>query len=179
MFTVVFIQLKIEQEEADITTNAEYVVILRWQDGVNHDVDLWVRDPNNNMLFFKTKEIGIMHLDRDDLGTINDSIYSDGQLITVKTNQEIATIRGFIPGEWVINAHFYRVSKEEKDEMVARCNVTLTKLNPKARLILSENFTLTDYWQEKTVARISMTANGNILSTSNLPKSLVSKKIMR
>ena len=49
-----------------------------------------------------------MHLDRDDLGDKNDKIYlPDGSMIKVPQNQELLTIRGIVPGEYVLNIHMY------------------------------------------------------------------------
>jgi len=161
MFMVSVIVMRIENQKSNIKTKAEFTIILTWQDGINHDVDLWVRDPQKNVISFKSKENGITHLDRDDLGMTKDYFIKDGRTIYVMTNQEIATIRGFMAGEWVISSHFYRVS--ESEEHVARCRVQITKLNPTATIILDKPFVLDRRWQEKTLARLMMSQSGNIM----------------
>jgi hypothetical protein len=177
MFAVAIIQIKIESKETDIETHAEYVIVLTWQDSINHDVDIWVRDPQENLLFFRSKEVGIMHLDRDDLGNTNDKYYENGEEKIVPANQEIVTIRGFVSGEWIINSHFYRVSPDASAEKVAKCNLVVTKLNPKAKVILNRNFVLDTYWQEKTVTRFLMSSNGDVWLQEPLPIEFVSSEI--
>lgn len=169
-----------KQKAADIKTKAEFVVVLTWQDKVDHDVDLWIRDPNGNVMFFRAKQVGVMHLDRDDLGNKDDTHVENGVVHIVPYNQEIATIRGLIEGEWVINTHFYRVSNDIGFDRSAHCNLTVTKLNPIAKIVLSESFVLTESWEEKTIARLVMTPAGDILSiVKDFPAKLVQSRVTR
>lgn len=173
MFVVSVLSMQIQQQTSDIKTQAEFVVILTWQEKADLDVDLWIRDPQENIMFFRATEVGIMHLDRDDLGNTNDTYVRDGITQISATNQEIATIRGFLPGEWIINVHLYRVGKGVTDP-VAHCNVIITKLNPVANVVINQKFDLQNYWDEKTIARIIMDSTGDILNIEeNLPVSLV------
>jgi len=170
LFTLSFMMIKIKAEENEIKKpKAEFLITLTWQQGVNHDVDLWIRDPNGTLTFFRELENGITHLDRDDLGSINDK-YMDGYGIErlIPINQEIATIRGFLAGEWIINIHYYRMGEYEQ-EKEANCQIIMTKLNPKSKIILTQNLTLTEQWEEKTAARIMMDGNGEIIAIENNP----------
>jgi hypothetical protein len=49
-----------------------------------------------------------MYLDKDDLGFANDIVKNvNGTVTKVNINREVVTIRGIIPGEYIINAHYY------------------------------------------------------------------------
>ena len=51
-----------------------------------------------NYAGFKSKDVGLMSLNRDDLGTSNDTVYDpDGKRIVVFRNEELIPIRGIIP----------------------------------------------------------------------------------
>jgi hypothetical protein len=53
-----------------------------------------------------------MYLDKDDLGYANDIVKNvDGTITKVNINREVVTIRGIIPGEYIINAHYYSSRK--------------------------------------------------------------------
>ena len=162
LFTVAVIQFNIKSKEAEIKKpNAEFLIVLTWQGNINQDVDLWIRDPNGTLTFFKALENGITHLDRDDLGHINDKYTDrDGVEHIIPINQEIGTIRGFLTGEWVINVHLYKCDKQKKP---ANCQITMTKLNPKSSIVFSRDLTLTNYWEEQTVAVVMMDGNGKII----------------
>jgi hypothetical protein len=55
-----------------------------------------------------------MHLDKDDLGYVNDIVYNaNGKITRVNINREVVTIRGIIPGEYLINAHYYSSRQTE------------------------------------------------------------------
>ena len=83
MFMVSVIVMKQGNQKTNVKTKAEFTIILTWQDGVNHDVDLWVRDPQKNVTSFKSKENGVTHLDRDDFGMTNDYYVENGEKIYI------------------------------------------------------------------------------------------------
>jgi len=176
LFAVAVLQIKEESQKKDIKTYAEYIIALTWQERIDHDVDIWVRDPQENLLFFRSKEVGIMHLDRDDLGNMNDTYEEGGEVKIAPTNQEIVTIRGYMSGEWIINTHFYRVGKNDPDK-IARCKITITKLNPSAQIVLNKYFVLEGYWQEKTIARFLMTQQGEFFLQETIPINFVTSKL--
>ena len=158
--------------EANITTKAEFIVTLTWDKESSDDVDLWIEDPMGTTLFFRNRDVGLMHLDRDDLGNTNDEIVTiDGKRISVQINQEIGTIRGFIPGEWVVNVHMYskRTSKETNVE------VKIEKLNPRVEIIAFKKLVMTEKNEEVTISRFVMSEGGSILDINNIQKPLAGK----
>ena len=48
---------KPNESEQDITTKAEFVIQMEWDSERNIDVDIWVKDSNNNRLWSKLKKI--------------------------------------------------------------------------------------------------------------------------
>lgn len=179
MFAISFMLIAPILDAADIKKpKAEYLITMTWPDNNKDDVDIWIEDPVGNVLYYQNKESGIMHLDRDDLGWKKDIIVlRDGTIIRYIHNQEIVTIRGFIPGEWVVNVHMFKKwdIDTDIDQNVGdptEVEVKITKLNPKAEIVFIKRIILDTKWQEETVARFTMTANGNILLWSDLPKKL-------
>lgn len=170
LFFIAFMMIEPESNETQIRTKAEYVVTVTWEHDSPDDVDVWVRDPTGNLLYFKKKEIGLMHLDRDDLGDANDSyILSDGTVISYDYNQEIVTIRGIIPGEWVLNIHMYSKKTKKPTDVVVR----MDKLNPSVKTIVNQMYTLEKKWDQITVLRFTLDSKGEIISRSKLPVDLV------
>ena len=116
-----------------------------------------------------------MHLDRDDLGTLNDTQHVPGiGMVNYPYNREITTIRGIMPGEYVFNIHLYR--KVSKDSSIP-VTVILEKLNPQVKLLYSKVITLADYWEEKTVIRFVLDTDGEIEESFFIYKPLVEKVI--
>jgi hypothetical protein len=127
LFIIAFLSINPKNKDADIKTKAEFVITVTWNVNSKDDVDTWLQDPAGNVLHFRQKDIGLAHLDRDDLGIINDSItLKDGRIIEYPHNQELTTIRGFVGGEWVLNVHMY--NKRDPDPTLVE--IRMDKLNP-------------------------------------------------
>ena len=168
LFTVAFLLIKPMDELAK--PKAEFIVTVTWDENRTSDVDTWLQDPAGNIAHFRQKDVGLMHLDRDDLGTINDTItLPDGQRITIPVNQEITSIRGFIPGEWVLNVHLYN----DRGEGPIAVTIRIDKLNPSVRTVFRKTVKLKHKWDEITVTRFTMASDGNILEWTDLPKKLI------
>jgi len=163
----------IQKNKADIETKAEFVAIVTWTPDYNNDVDIWIEDPAENILWYHQREIGVMHLDRDDRGSVDD-IYEtrNNEIIAIEINQEIATIRGIIPGEWIINIHMYRMSIPEPTDVT----VKIIKLHPTANTVLEKKYVMTRYWEEITVCRMMINSDGKVFDIDDTPKNLVKSK---
>ena len=170
LFTIAILLINPSKKNADIKTKAEFVITITWIERCDSDVDVWLEDPAGKLVHFRQKEVGLMHLDRDDLGTANDVIYINGQKIEFIYNQEMITIRGFIPGEWVLNLHLY--NKNSWAEQV-KVSVRIDKLNPSSVTIFNKEIGLDTTGDEKTVTRFHMTAGGDILKWDDTPKQLI------
>lgn len=170
LFLISFLLIQPILKKAEVHTQAEFIITVTWPLDNPDDVDTWLEDPLGNIIYFQNKEAGLSHLDRDDLGHLNDVIMlADGSVIKYPYNQELLTIRGFIGGEWTLNVHMYA----KRDEKPTAVMVTVDKLNPKLETILAKEITLEVRGDEVTVARFEMGSSGDILSLNDLPKNLI------
>jgi len=170
LFLISFLMIQPILKKAEVHTQAEFIITVTWALDNSDDVDVWLEDPLGNMVWFRNKEAGLSHLDRDDLGSSNDTIYlADGSVIKYPYNQEILTIRGFIGGEWTLNVHMY--AKREKEITIA--HVTMDKLNPTLKPVFIKDIPLEVRGDEVTVSRFEMGSNGDILALNDMPKGLI------
>ena len=170
LFIISFLLINPSLKKADIKTKAEFMITVTWSDNSRDDVDTWLQDPAGNVVHFRQRDIGMAHLDRDDLGAVNDTIkLKDGRTIKYAHNQELTTIRGFITGEWVLNVHMYK----KRDPFPTPVEVRIDKLNPKVQTILYKKIVMNQTWEEVTVARFVMTSQGDIIDWDDLPKNLL------
>lgn len=143
----------------------EFIITVSWDDENKDDIDTWCRDPEGNIASFRQKEIGVMHLDRDDMGLTNDKIVlATGDVIEVKTNREVLTIRGIHPGEFIVNLHLYNKRNTEPTEV----KVDVMKLNP-YYTIATKTVTLHKQGEELTVIRFTVGADGDVSDISDIP----------
>ncbi len=137
-----------------IDPKAEYIITIGWPDNNPDDIDTWVEDPSGNVIWFRNREAGLIHLDRDDRGIVNDTIVINGTEIQNPLNQEVVTIRGVVPGEYVINLHYYAV-------------------NPALEIVYYGDTVLDEKGDEKTAVRFVIDKSGRVDQISHIFKSLV------
>jgi hypothetical protein len=169
MFILAFLLINPIAKSGAIDSKAEFLITLSWPDGREEDVDLYVEDPAGDLVWFRSREAGLMHLDRDDLGQRNDTIQIAGRVVSNPLNQEIVSIRGIVPGEYVVNLHLYRAAGEQP----VPATVKIEKLNPKVELVFFGPLTLSAQGEEQTAARFSIGADGRVRDVNQLPKQLV------
>ena len=175
LFIIAFLLISPVKKKKEIEQKAEYVITITWPGTMSDDIDSWLEDPMEKVMYFREKEVGLMHLDRDDLGKMNDQQFVPGVgMVNYPYNREITTIRGIMPGEYVFNIHLYR--KEHRDSSVP-VTVILEKLNPQVKLLYSKVITLSDYWEEKTVIRFVLDVDGEITESFFMYKPLVEQVI--
>ena len=166
MFILALLLINPVPKKSEIERKAEYIVTLEWDDKSHDDIDIWIEDPVNNILSFRNKAAGLMHLDKDDLGQINDVIYlPDGTRQVIELNREVVTFRGWIKGEYVVNVHLYTKRNDEK----ASVKVTMLRINP-YRLLWEENVSLTHQGQELTIRRFTLNQKGDMIKTNTIEK---------
>ena len=170
-FILSFILINPEQEDKNVDVNAEYIVYVSWPKELLDDVDVHIQDPSGNILNFSNRDIGLMHLDRDDLGGSNDRVVTNNGTIRYNENREVVTIRGFVPGEYIINIHMYRKDGSEPVPVT----VKIDKLNP-FKSVAEEVVTLDHFGQEETVCRMIVDSKGNVLEVNYVPKSLTGSR---
>ena len=151
------IQIHPPAKKSEIERKAEFLIILEWDERSAADIDLWVMDPQENIVWFQQKTGGFLHLDKDDLGHRNDKIIIDGKEKIIYLNREVVTIRGIVPGEYITNVHAYRKFKNTPVNGYVR----LLKLNPYVEYA-TEYFILKDVGDEVTVFRFEVDNDGYV-----------------
>jgi uncharacterized protein YfaP (DUF2135 family) len=152
-----------------INPKAEYIITVSWPDNNPDDLDLWVEDPNGNVVWFRNREAGLIHLDRDDRGIANDTITVNGVEIQNPLNQEVVTVRGVVPGEYVVNVHYYAT----ETQLPITATVKVAKVNPTLEIVYYGESTLAEKGDEETAVRFVIGNNGQVEQVSRLAKSIV------
>ena len=168
LFIVSFLLINPIAKRADIEVKAEFLITAFWPDNLEDDVDIYVEDPAGNLVWFKSREPGLMHLDRDDLGKRNDEVVTAAGTILFPENREIVTLRGIVPGEYVVNVHCY--FKVAADPVPV--TIQIDKINPYS-VVLRETVDLANKGEEITVTRFSVNSKGEVTNVNKLPKRLV------
>lgn len=175
LFIIAFLLIKPEAKKEDFNRRAEFVIVMEWDNDASGDIDLYVQDPTNKQVSFRHRNLNFMHLDKDDLGAINDTVMNaDGSKSTVSINREVVTIRGIIKGEYIINGHYYserrhRLINDSGVSPPVTVRVELHKVNPYTILWVGEKMFI-DRGQEETFVRFRLDKDGKVLSPFTFEK---------
>jgi hypothetical protein len=145
---------------SDAPAPGNVVVEITWPDDMNADVDLWVQAPGDIPVGYSNKGGAIFNLLRDDLGKTMD---------LSSINHESAYTRGMRGGEYVVNAHAYRIDPNKPPpfsvEVVISTKTTtngVTRMNP----VLFTQAQIRYQGQELTLVRFELTDEGILVQGS-------------
>lgn len=149
------------------TTSSEregmYIVEITWNDGIDADVDLWVKAPNNERSGFFSRDISTMSLLRDDLGNRNDYIKDEtGKEVVNPINREEVTIRTPLPGKYIANIHYFRSPSDGKAELSVKAKLKKIK---DGSVILEREMKLNSQGQELTLFTFTLNSQREIEET--------------
>jgi hypothetical protein len=158
-------------KEEHLKNASLYLIKMSWSGDSDDDVDLYVRDPDRHLVFFRRMQAGLLSLDRDDTGRgSNTVILPDGRKVMSAWNEERVTIRGIIEGEYIVNVHMYRKGSIPPTKV----EVTLYKTDSSEDIMVHQKVvTFSAERQEETAFRFRLTKDGNVVDINELPKSFV------
>ena len=173
MFVAAFTLISDPSNKGKIDSKAEVLITVRWADRHPDDVDTLVEGPKGQLVWYHNRDSGLMHLDRDDRGLFADRIVLDGREVSNPINQETVTVRALQPGEYVVNLLHYQSNYSEPLPVT----VKVEKLNPTVSLVFYGTRQLTGMGDEQTAVRFTIGADGEVASTSELPKPLLTRAV--
>ena len=170
MFFISFALIQSPQDGGNIESKAEFIISAEWEDYHPDDIDLVVEDPRGNIVYCQKQQAGLMHLDRDDRGTLADRIVIDGVELENPSNQEVVTIRGFMAGEYVVNLLYYK----SNFVIPLKVKVKIEKINPKLEVVFFGDYFLKKTGEEITAVRFLLDNKGNVVDLNQLQKPIIS-----
>jgi hypothetical protein len=139
-----------------VSSPGNVIVEIRWPDGHDADVDLWVQAPGDVPVGYSNKGGAIFNLLRDDLGRVGDP---------TNQNYEISFSRGLPPGEYTANVHLYRNPSGQPVDVTMAVSVK-ANVQSSARPLLSTKMTLRREGEELTGFRFTLDQDGRLQAGS-------------
>jgi hypothetical protein len=170
LLLVVYTLIATPAKTPSIDTFGQYAVEVAWPAAQNDDVDTYVQDPAGNLAWFADSDVGLMHLEHDDLGRSSDVLANGRDVAVVNDNEERVVLRGVIPGEVTVNVHAYQ--KVADGPVPVR--VAVYRLRGADRALLRRTVRLAYQGQERTVFRFTLDWAGRLVDHNELEKPLVS-----
>jgi hypothetical protein len=168
LFTA-FLAIAQQKETGKIDSKAEFVISMTWPDNHPDDFDLFVQDPVGNVVWYRRRDIGFMSLERDNRGGANDFMMVGGEKVRSAARQELVSIRGIVAGEYTVNVYHFTA----RDASPVPVTVTVDKLNPRVTAVARQTLDMAGARVEKTAARFTLDAKGDVVSTSTIDRSIL------
>jgi hypothetical protein len=152
-----------DAKEEGLKPSMEFMIRLQWPEEIRSDVDIWIRDPDGKILYYGNRVVDFLSLERDDVGYYSEALLARSGTARMP-GEEIVAIRGFKPGEYVVNAHLYRYRSTPFGGSIPPFEVKLIidKLNPRIKTIYSGTGTFTESREEIHILRFTLTREGEI-----------------
>ena len=147
-------------EEATSEPPGNVIVELEWPNELDTDIDLWVQAPKDRSVGYSNKGNAVLNLLRDDVGSRQD--ISD-------INHEITYSRGVLPGEYIVNLHYYadHTGKGGRLKVPVHVWVSVKKGNRSTpRVIVDRRLTMDRVGDEKTAFRFRLGEKGELVAGS-------------
>ncbi len=166
MWLIAIFHINPEAEVADETIEPPGAVLVNifWKNGLDSDVDLWVKGPKDKRGIGYSNKSGLnFNLLRDDLGNIGD---------ITDLNFENAYTRGISPGEYIINVHMFS-NRSKVWPMTVTVLVTLKSPSTgKVKDIANVEVELHKNGDEITAIRFNIDEDGVVSDVNNIQKPL-------
>ena len=169
LFFIAILFINPKTKAGDVEIKAYFVITVTWKDYSPDDIDVWVENPLGKKLWFRQREVGLLHLDRDDRGMEDDKIKVDNKLVENPLNQEVVTIRGVYPGRYTVNLHYFKSLSDKPVEATVR----IFKLRPDYKVILDDKIILEHKGVEKTAINFTLGLDGQINKVDKIQRQLV------
>lgn len=197
VLTTLVMQLKKVTDEGPLR-KAEYIASITWDDNVDCDVDLWIRDPDGVLVSYTNKNQNMMNLERDDLGFVNDffTISQDvlSNLVAGKPvppmpgkdqfNEETLVFRGIMRGDYVMNVHLYScrvirnnmvIPVKPKQPFALKIHLKIMKINP-YKVVFTKDVEFSYVWEELNLTQFTVDESKNIVLFEDTPVKLIKPK---
>jgi hypothetical protein len=171
LFILSFVLIRPRATPPALRTPGLYAVEIAWRGDVDDDVDLYVRDPQQNVVYFGNPTAGLLHLEHDDLGFPSAST-STGHFVRPRSNEERTVLRGLEPGEFVANVQLYRGGGSQP----IRVRASLWKLIGADKPVATATVVLRQAGEERTAFRFTVTPGGEVTNLNRLPISVLPRE---
>ena len=111
LFVIAFLLINPIAKQGVVDPPVKVMFEISWDDKSYHDIDLYLKGPDNQVVYYANKSNGYITLKRDDLGFQTDTYEVNGKIEIVERNYEITTMSSLPDGYYIVNVHFYARGK--------------------------------------------------------------------
>ena len=146
LFFAAIMLMNPDAKRKDIETKADMMVVMTWPDNSPHDIDVWIKTPENDIIGYPHRENSYLHLERDDTGASSNFIPNGEAKVEISARREVITFRGKANGRYVVNVNFYSAKDkmgniQYKDVDPVPVHIELIQINPSYKILTKKDVT--------------------------------------
>ena len=173
LFFIAYVLINPIAKQGIITPPDKIIIEARWTKASIADIDLWMMDPAQHILSFQNKTIPGAHLEKDDLGASNDTVWVNGKKVTNPNNNEVIHIQTLQPGTYYVSVHMYNNRTEKGPHKVT---VKIRSLDP-YRTLVEKEVILKKYGQEIGIVKFKVSETNTVYDVDHYAGGLVIQKL--
>tara|TARA_B100001057_G_scaffold340989_1_gene341807 strand:+ start:3372 stop:4007 length:636 start_codon:yes stop_codon:yes gene_type:complete len=173
LFFIAYVLINPIAKQGIITPPDKIIIEARWTKASIADIDLWMMDPAQQILSFQNKTIPGAHLEKDDLGASNDTVWVNGKKVTNPNNNEVIHIQTLQPGTYYVSVHMYNNRTEKGPHKVT---VKIRSLDP-YRTLVEKEVILKKYGQEIGIVSFKVSETNSVYDVDNYSGGLVIQEL--
>ena len=173
LFFIAYIMINPIAKQGIITPPDKVIIEAQWTKASIADIDLWMKDPTQAILSFQNKVIAGAHLEKDDLGATNDTVWINGEKIVNPVNNEVIHIQTLQPGTYYVSVHLYNDRQEKGPHKVT---VKIRSMDP-YRTLVEKEVELKRYGQEIGIVSFKVSETNSIYDVDEYSGGIVIQEL--
>lgn len=163
----ILIQFIADKKPAEESRQQGNVIVeLFWNDDDNTDVDLWVQSPCPECPGGRDVPVGYSNKSGIAFNLLRDDTTNNPRADASGRNYEMQVSRGIRPGEYIVNAHLYRLGPAELPYPVKVVVSVKPDDNSASTQLFAVDGKLVRECHEKTFVRFTLDGQGNLVEGS-------------
>lgn len=156
LFVIAFLMINPIAKTGAVTPPTRMIVELTWDNESSTDLDIHIVGPNGQRVYYAAKDGRYFILERDDLGSTNDTYVINGEVVKIRRNYEIVSFTELPPGEYVVNVHHFSANADPEE-----ATVRVTMISPYEEVFTGNAVVAAR--QEVTLVSFTVDAQGKIV----------------
>ena len=185
LFILAFALMSVQSKnQPTVEMKAELMIIFTWPEWSPDDLDVWLRLPSGQAVWWQNTTGGLANLERDDWGLERDiTTTTEGEYVINPLNREVIILRSLIPGTYQVNVHYWLQRQLPPGVPTTQAipqppypvKVEMVRLNPFYTEIVKVDLTLEEQGQEKSAFGFTVTPNGDIVGIDHVFRPFVTE----
>lgn len=145
---------------------AEFLITADWSIDRNIDLDQWTIPPSRHPVYYQSRQVGCVDLDRDSLGFSTSTItLADGSEVRAKSYKETTAIRCIEPGHYDIAVNRFADHDGGADQPIT-AHVEVTRINPTVSTVAVADVVLKHVGNTENAISFDLDKDGHVTLVS-------------